>query len=202
MIRRFGLLASFAALVSLVAVPADAAWKLAKQSKTTTIAKSELQVRPEDDWNRNTYPPIAKSELWTIDGTSLNQLYFVTGLRQGETLFYDRNRNENPLPKMADGLLLAEIADFFESSVRISWETSLFEVTSMQPIEFAGNQGLRFTFDLGFQSSTVPRKGVVAATLVNGKLYMISFVAPNLHYYDDGLPKFEAVVRSAKFKTG
>jgi len=57
-------------------------------------------VTPSEDWNRNTDRPIKKGEVWTLDGAVLNELYFVSGLAAGETLFRDLDKKENPLPKL------------------------------------------------------------------------------------------------------
>jgi hypothetical protein len=62
------------AVAAIPAAPAVAGWKLAKQSAATTVAKGSLAVTPAEGWNRWSSRPIKKSEIWTLDGVSLNEL--------------------------------------------------------------------------------------------------------------------------------
>jgi len=182
----------------LACLPAHAAWKLVTRGQPVEVAKGKLSVTPGEDWNRSTSRPVKKSEVWTLDGGPLNELYFVSGLAPGETLFKDRDKKKNPLPRMGANMLLTDIPDFFESSTRIALQTSLFEVDRMEPTIFAGHPGIAFSFSYGIQQSPVVRKGIAAATLVDGQLYLISFIAPAIYYFDRDLPKAQAVIASAK----
>ena len=88
------------ALVTVPAGQALAGWKLVSPAKPATIGKSTLSVTAGEEWNRNTYRPIKKAELWTLDGLGLNELYFVTGLIAGEPLYRELDKKNKPLPKL------------------------------------------------------------------------------------------------------
>jgi len=195
--KRLIAIAGALALCMLAAAPAQAGWKLVEHAKAVKVAKGKHSVTPYEDWNRNTDRPIKKGEVWTLDGAVLNELYFVSGLAAGETLFRDLDKKENPLPKLGSSILLSDIPDFYESSSRVALKTSLFEIGTVEPTTFAGQQGIKFTFNYGVQDSPVIRKGVAAATLVNGQLHMITFIAPTIYYFDRDAPKAEAIVASA-----
>ncbi|HKX77029.1 MAG TPA: hypothetical protein VJM34_00715 [Novosphingobium sp.] len=194
--KRICRLIAAVALLTAVATPAFAGWKLVPKG-VPALAAGGLKVTPSDDWNRSSSRPIKKSEVWTLDGATLNELYFVSGLVPGETLFKDANKKERPLPKLRASMDLTEIPEFFESSQRVALNTSVFEITGVEPYKFAGKPGVRFCFQYAVQGATLIREGEVAATLVGDKLYLISFIAPSIHYFDRDRPKAEAIMASA-----
>jgi len=196
--KRIHKIAVAAILVAMTATPAFAGWKLMPKGEQTPILTGVLKVTPEDDWNRWSSHPMKKGEVWTLDGVTLNELYFVAGLAPGETLYKDVRKKDAPLPKMRAGMDLTEIPEFYESSNRIALNTSVFEVTDVQPAQLAGNPAVRFSFHYAVQGSTLMRKGQVTAALVQDKLYLISFIAPAIHYFDRDLPKAEAIMASAQ----
>ena len=98
--RKIAAIVLAAALVALPSVPANAGWKLINNGETVKVAKGSMRATPGQDWNRWTRRPIKKSEVWTLDGTNLNEIYFVSGLVAGETLYKDQRKNEQPLPEV------------------------------------------------------------------------------------------------------
>lgn len=187
------------ALATLPAGPAVAGWKLMSPGAAVVVAKGTLRVTPGEAWNRSSVRPIPKSELWTLDGALLNELYFVSDLLPGETLYRDAAKKDRPLPKLGGAMQLTDIPEFFESSNRVALNTSVFQVTGAQPAQVGGHDGIRFTFEYAVPDSALTRKGVAVATIVQGKLYLISFVAPSVFYFDRDRPKAEAIMASASF---
>lgn len=185
-------------LACLAVSPAQAGWKLVEKTKVIKVAKSKLSVTPGENWNRNSSRPIKKGEVWTLDGVGLNEVYFVSGLAAGETLFKELDKKNNPLPKLGSSVSLTDIPEFYESSVRVALQTSLFEIEKVEPVSFAEQQGIRFSFNYGVKDSPIIRKGMAQAALVNGQLHLIAFVAPTIHYFERDLPKAEALMASAK----
>lgn len=191
----------FVAAVLLAAVPAApavAGWKLARDAKAVAVAKGRLVVTPPQSWNSWSSRPIKKSEVWTLDGVALNELYFVSGLIPGETLYRDVAKKERPLPKMSAGMQLTDIPDFVESSMRVALKTSVFRVTNVEPTRFAGHEGVRFTYEYAVQDSPLVRKGIAAGTVAANQLYLINFTAPGVFYFDRDRPKVEAIMASAR----
>lgn len=187
------------ALASLPVTPALAGWKLVANSAAVAVAKSKLTVTPGEDWNRWSTRPIKKSEIWTLDGVSLNELYFVSGLVGGETLYRDANKKDAPLPKFASSMQLSDIPDFVESSQRIALNTSMFRITGSEAIQFAGLPGVKFTYEYAVEGNALVRKGLAAGTIANGQLHLITFTAPATYYFDRDRPKVEAIIASARF---
>lgn len=195
-------IAAFALAVALVAMPADpatAGWKLISNGETVKVAKGTMRVTPGKDWNRWSRRPIKKSEVWTLDGINLNEVYFVSGLVAGETLFRDRNKKEQPLPQMSDSLELTEIPEFVESSTRLSLGTSVFEMNSIEPSSLGGHQAVRFSYSYALSGSALQRRGLGVGTVVDGELYLVTYTAPEIYFFERDLPEFEAILTNLTF---
>lgn len=185
-------------LAAASAVPASAGWKVVPASEATQVAKSALTVTPTVDWNRNSSRPVKQSEVWTLDGTTLNELYFVGGLAEGQTLMREVDKKANPLPKLKSTLLATEIPEFFEGTLRTALGTSVFEIENVEPATFAGQPGVKFAFSFATQGDALVRKGIASGAMIGGKLYLMSFIAPSIHYFDRDRAKAEALFASSR----
>jgi len=188
-----------AAAVAMTPVAAaHAGWKMVDHGVAVQVAKSKLTVLPAEDWNRSSHRAGPKGETWSLDGPGINELYFLSGLAPTETVFKDADKKNKPLPPMGANLQLNEVPEFFESSIRVSYNTSLFEVTEVKPMRFLDQDGVRFTYEFAAQDNPMRYKGVAEATLIKGKLYLISFTAPTLYFFDRDSAKAEAIMASAR----
>ncbi len=197
--KRIYIVGAALVLAALPVTPVLAGWKLVEHNVATAVAKTALTVTASEDWNRSSTRPIKQSELWTLDGLRLNELYFVAGLLPGESLYKDADKKDHPLPKLSGTAQLSEIPEFFESSNRVALGTSAFQITGVQPSSFSGHDGVKFTYEYSVAGSALPRKGVAVGTVVNHQLYLISFTAPAIFYFDRDQAKAEAIMTSAKF---
>jgi hypothetical protein len=186
-----------AVLVAAPASPALAGWKLVPHGAAAKAA-GVITVTPGEDWNRSSRKPIKKGEVWTLDGANLNELYFVAGLIAGETLFKDIDKKNRPLPKVGASMVLTDIPEFFESSARITLNTSLFQIGTVAPAKFGAHDAVKFEYTYSVTGESLTRKGVAMGALVGGKLYLINFAAPSIHYYDRDAPKAHAIMASAQ----
>lgn len=189
-------IAAAVALATMSAVPAQAGWKLVETGKPAVVAKSTMKATAAEPWNRWSYRPIKKSEIWTLDGIALNELYFVSGLIPGEPLYREANKKDNPLPKFRNGMQLTEIPELFESSNRVVLGISTFTISGIEPFKFGGHDGVKFTYDYAVNGSALTRKGVAVGTIVNNQLHLISYTAPSLYYFDRDRAKAEAIMAS------
>lgn len=182
----------------LVSAPAMAGFKLMPAGQPQLIRKSPLTVTPGIAWNRLGPRLGRNAEAWTLDGNSLNDLIFYTAIPAGATLFREVDKKNKPLPKFDGKMLAPDVAAMFESSYRIANSTSLFSVDSIEPATFAGKSGFRFTYSFTVQNEEVKRSGEATGAIVNGQLYLITYEAPKIHYYDRNIADYRAVVASAK----
>jgi hypothetical protein len=186
--------------LSLAVAPAAAlaGWKVMPHKTPVAVAKSNLTVTPKSDWNRWSSRPSNKGEVWTLDGVSLNELSFFAGIAAGESIYKERNKKDKPLPKFDPKMTLPDVVQMFEASNRIIMETSLFKIDQVEPARLAGHNAVRFTYEYTVKDEEVRRKGEGRAAVIGGKLYLINFAAPALHYHDAGIEEVRAIMDSAK----
>lgn len=196
--KPIGLLVAAAVLAAAIASPALAGWKLVPHAQPIAVAKGTLTVTPGEDWNRQSSRPIPKGELWTLDGLGLNELYFVSGLIPGETIYKDTKKKDRPLPQFRAGAQLTDIPELFESSNRVVLNTSMFQITGVEPTTLGGQPGVKFAYEYAVEGSPLTRKGIAAGTISAGKLYLISFTAPSIHYFERDKARVEALMASAR----
>lgn len=184
-------------MMTLAAVPA-AAIKLVPAGVPIQVAKSGLTVVPAEDWNRFVIRPGRNAESWTLDGLTLNDVTYYGGIADGATLFREADKKGAPLPKFSATMLIPDIAQLFEASYRISNKTPIFSIDSIEPANFAGVAGFHFAYSFVVQGEEVRRKGEASGAISGGKLYMISYEAPVIHYFDQHLDAYQAIVKSAR----
>ena len=190
-----------AALGVLAATPASASYRLVPVGMEVQVARSSLSFTPDRDWNRLTNRVGRNAESWTLDGLTLNDVTFYGGIGDNETLFKEVNKTEKPLPRFSRTMLLPDVASLFEESYRIANNTSLFAIDSIEPGPFAGHPGFHFTYSFTIQSDEVRRKGEGYGAIVDGKLYMATFEAPVIHYFDRDVETFRKLVATAHVGT-
>ena len=187
------------ALIAAPAAPAIAGWKLIEQGETVKVAKGPMAATANAEWNKWSVRPIKQGEIWTLDGTALNELYFVTDLAAGQTLYRDSQKKEAPLPTFASSMELTDIPEFVESSTRLALNTSVFEMINVEPSQLGGHPAVRFTYEYSVEGSALARKGLGVGTIVGGKLHLVTYAAPETYFYDRDLPKVEAIISSVSF---
>jgi len=168
-----------------------------EKGKAAIVANSTMTITPPRDWNSLSAKPGKKAESWTLDGDLLNEVTFYGGIAAGEPLIRERSKKREPLPKLSQSALLAELPELLEATYRASKGIGSFTVTGSAAEPFLGQKGIRFTYEY-VDRDELPRKGEAHATLIGGALYMATLDAPRLHYYEAALLEFQALVRSAK----
>ncbi|MES2291085.1 MAG: hypothetical protein V4530_15255 [Pseudomonadota bacterium] len=188
----------FAAALALSASPAVAGYKLMPTGTKQPVGKLGLSVVPPNDWNRLGAKIGRNAESWTLDGLSLNDLSFYAGIEDGRTLFREIDKKNRPLPKFSSKMLLPDIVQMFEGSYRIASGTSLFSIGNVEPATFAGQPGVRFSYSFVQQDEEVKRNGEATGAIINGKLYLITYEAPAIYYFDRDVAAYRKLVETAK----
>ncbi|WP_414899808.1 hypothetical protein ACMT1E_09190 [Sphingomonas flavalba] len=183
---------------ALLLVGAADAHKLRTAGERVTVADSKMAVTPSRDWNRLGIKAGRHAETWTLDGTQLNDLTFYGGIAPGEPLVRERSRKHDPLPRFAAETLLVEIPGLLEGTYRTYKQIGTFAVQSVDPVRFLGHDGVHFTYQYTDDDQIV-RRGDAQAAIVDGRLYMVTFDAPRLHYFDRDAGAADAVMDSAGF---
>lgn len=174
------------------------AYKLVPHGVRVAVAKSALTVQPPIDWNRMQSRPGRNAEAWTLDGMPLNEVTFYGGIADGQTLFREVDKKRTPLPRFGATMLASDVVQLFESSYRLAGGSALFSVDDVAPATFAGRKGFRFAYSFTLKDEEVKRRGEAMGAIVDGRLYLISFEAPAIHYYERNLADYRALAGTAQ----
>jgi hypothetical protein len=172
------------------------AHKLRVKGETVTVANYDIAVTPTRDWNRLSVRAGKNSETWTLDGEQLDDVTFYGSIEPGNALVRERRKKSDPLPKFTKGTLLIEIPELLEGTYRTHRDIASFKLLSTEPEKFLGHDGVVFTYEYT-DADQLTRKGEAKAAIIRSKLYMMTFDAPRLHYYDQFIGDFRALANSA-----
>jgi len=171
--------------------------------KRVDVGNGSLSVAAPRQWNRvrpTIYQDILETEDWTLNGPLLDGISFVTGLKSGRYLIYQRKSSDQQVPKFREDMTPPEIAAMLETLFRVRGGTVQFNTLSLTPREFLGAaNGFQFDYE-HLDSDELWRKGRAVGAVINGRLYLILIDAAKSHYYPDTLPDFEAIVASARLR--
>jgi hypothetical protein len=166
------------------------------------VGDRTLSVSPPRPWNRqraSLFTDIRVVEDWTLNGPYLDGITFVTGLKNGRALVYQRRTTTQQVPKFRSNMTPPEIAAMVESLYRVRGGAVDFRTLAIQPRPFLGTNGFQFDYE-HLDGDELWRKGRAVGAVVNGRLYMILMDAARSHYYATILPDFEAIVASARLR--
>lgn len=161
------------------------------------IAKSSLAAVPAGEWNRLSRTDGKFTEVWTIDGDELDKVTFFGGVVRGEPLLREVNRKHEPLPTVKATMLITDIPALLETTYRIRGVRQM-NVDTQEPAMLGGRKAIRFTYSFT-RADEVRRKGEGIGALVGGKLYLVTYEAPALHFFDKDVAQYRALVASITF---
>jgi hypothetical protein len=202
-VRSLTLLISAAALSACASAGGDGfgsgRYSLVRVAETR-VGNDSMAVTPPREWNKissSLFVDIHAVEDWTQNGPYLDGISFVTGLKDGKALVYQRSRDDRQVPKFRSNMTPLEITAMIESLFRVRAGAVDFKTVSLSPRTFMGYNGFQYDYE-HLDGDEVRRKGRAVGAVIDGRLYLILFDAARSHYYGALLPDFEAVVNSAR----
>jgi hypothetical protein len=170
--------------------------------KRVNVGSRAMSVEAPRPWNRlrgMLFRDIREVEDWTLNGPFLDGISFVTGLRGGQYIIYQRKTEDQQVPKFRSDMTPPEIAAMLESLYRVRGGAVEFRTLGLQPRQFAGYPGFQLDYE-HLDTDELWRKGRVVGAVIGGRLYLILFDAARMHSYENALPDFEAIVASAQVR--
>ena len=168
-----------------------------------SVGDGSMVVTPTREWNRvsSTWSidDIRAVEDWTLNGSSLDSLSFVTGLKSGRYIIRQRKSTAQQVPKFRSDMTAPEITAMLESFYRVRAGTIDFKTTGLSPRQFMGYPGFQFDFD-HLDTDEVWRRGRTIGAVIDGQLYLVLLDGARSHYFNAALADFEAVANSARLK--
>ena len=175
----------------------------AVNARRVNVGNGNMTVVPPRPWNRHRpqlFADVAAVEDWTQNGPLLDDVTFITGLRSGRYMVRQRRTADEQVPKFRADMTPPEIAAMLESLYRVRGGAVDFRTLSIRPRAFLGTSGFQFDYE-HLDEDELWRRGRVVGAVINGELYLVMFDASRSHYYDAGLPDFEAIVASARLRS-
>lgn len=143
------------------------------------------------------YAPDGPDRVWTLDGLGLNALLIYGGVEDGEKLLEPKGEAGERIPSFASTMDGLELSELIGASVSRAMAGGLaVETLSLAPATFMGAPG--FETEFAFTgSSGLEMRGFAQGANVGGKLYLVMFVAPRMHYYAKDLDEVRGIAASA-----
>jgi len=166
------------------------------------VPVSSLQVTTNDAlWNRA--PQAATpflhsgSEMWTREGPLLDRLLILGGIGNGQALLKS-NSEDLVFPFFRSTMLPNEILELTEDSLaKLLGSNSLVSASGLRPTQLEGQRAVMF--DLEITASDDPARAGRALAFVSGEeLYVILYLATQLHYFDKHWAAAEGVMKSVR----
>ena len=169
------------------------------RARPTAVGNHSIVVIPPRDWNK-VYPrlflDIGEVEDWTQNGFTLDDMTFVTGLKNNQFIVRQDRREYRQVPRYRSDMTPPEIAAMIESLYRVKGGAVQFNTLSLAPRAFLGTGGFQFDYE-HLDGDEVWRKGRVVGATIGGRLYLIGLDAAKSHYFAADLPDFEAMANNA-----
>jgi hypothetical protein len=181
----------------IVSVPSFAEWAVMKADAEVKVAKGTIKVTPAAAWNRSTARPSRRGETWTRDGINLNELTFFGAIGDDEPILRQGWATNDKLPRYQADMLPTDIAELFEATHRMVLQSPVFKMGKVEPAKLGGHDGVRFGYSYAAQAEDLERRGEAVAAIVDGRLYLVNYVAPSLHYFEAGIDDVRKMVDGA-----
>lgn len=176
-----------AALLALL-VAACAQYTLVPPQPRVTVA-GVYSVDPQIAWSK---AEDAKHELWTVDGPLLQQVRFIKGLKDGDTL--TPAEGDKKLPPFDHKMTALEIKDFVVTSIAVADDLHLAS-ENLRPYKFGSAEGFRFEFTTT-RKDGLDMAGFVVGAVIKERLQLIIYYGTRLYYFDKHKDDVERLVRS------
>ena len=138
--------------------------------------------------------PYCRGGFITRDGVTLNRVHFVT-LRPGDSLL--RGDRDAEIPRYRDGLTDEEKVAFITASLEGMGYGSL-KLVEQHARELDGAPGARIAFTAR-QETGLDIRGEAALAERAGRLHLIIYLAPAIHYYDRDADAVDKLMNSFRF---
>jgi len=173
-----------AACANVSLVPAD---------KPASVGNG-LSVMPQRQWNQIK----ADHVVWTAEGTNVDQILFLTGIKSGKPLVELPGMRDERVGLFDSKMLPNDIQDLVVGTlVKTGYQT--VKPGNLTPCSFGGGQG--FCFDLDFSTPQgLQMKGMTMARKQGDTLDVFLFEAPSEYYFGALSPTVSKLFASAQTK--
>ncbi len=173
------------------------------RARPVSVGDGSVVVTSPREWNKVSsvwaIDDIRAVEDWTLNGSGLDSISFVTGLKSGRYIIRQSKRTAHQVPKFRSDMTAPEVTAMLESFYRVKAGTFDFKTVGLIPRQFLGYPGFQFDFD-HLDTDEVWRRGRAVGAVIGGRLYLVLLDGARSHYFAAALPDFEAVANSAALR--
>jgi hypothetical protein len=173
--------------------------RLIEANAPVQVAGAAFGVTPARTWNKLGARPGRGAEVWTLDGPALNEITFYGAIETDRPIFREVNRRERPLPRFSSTMLLTDIPTLLENSYRAGRGVVVYSTDRMEPTRFGGRDGVRFEYSFTTDDE-VRRRGEGYGAIVGGRLYLSTFEAAAIFYFDGAIEAYRQVVSNTTIR--
>ncbi len=138
-----------------------------------------FSVEPQIEWSSLDQGGI---EIWTVHGTGLEAVYFADGIADGEPFFEQKYfESDKQLPRFRGPMTANEAMEFIVDTLGLSGAGGV-RATALRPKKFGGHPGFRFDLDY-LAGSGLEGRGLAHGAVIDGKLYLLLYLAAAEHYF-------------------
>jgi len=178
----------FAALVLSVLAGCQGSYSLVGPGRTEV--GDEFSVAPSMAWSQASF---GERHLWTINGASLESIWFYAGIADGEALIVGTDDDED-VPRFDADMRPNEVMELILDSLGRAGAVKV-EGTGLRPAEFGGTKGYRFELSLQTAEGLMKR-GMAIGTVREQKLQFVVYMAADMYYYDTYREEAERIFAS------
>ena len=161
--------------------------------------RERLTVTVDRPWNQFESGLGDGTPTWTQDGVTVDALRFYVALKDGALIAPTPSepKGQKPLAFKA-GMGTSEIVGLFEGLY--SRGGSTFTLDKVEPAAFAGQPGFRFEWSGIRSGDDVRLRGIGWGAVRNGELFVITYTAPRLAFFQRHLASAQAIAQSARLR--
>ena len=176
------------------------AHKVVEPGEPRKVAKGVFLAVSGKQWNRLQQKEGKYQEVWSIDGHYLNRIAFYGAVPVEKPIIRERDKKRAPLPKVGAPMLLPDIPVLLERTYRAQYGIPIFEIGIQEPASFLGHDGIRFEYEFTRTDDEVKRRGEGFGVMIDGALFLGTYEAPSLHYFERDRPEFRQIVERLELR--
>jgi len=177
--------------IVLVVLSGCSAYTLVEPQRVTI--NDLYSVKPGIQWSQMKQGNV---HLWTVDGSALESIRFISGVREGIPVV-DIVNDKHETPFRAD-MSEPELVDAVVDALTNSGAQQVI-ARDLQLSPFGKLDGFRFKLDY-LAEDGLRKNGDIIGVVKNDALYLVLYTGASLHYYPKFHDEFEQIVQSIEIK--
>ena len=171
------------------------------ESGSKTLGE-RMTVTLEGAWNQLNAPGLGPAQVWTMEGTLVDQLLLYSGLPDNEAVHAtggtQQPDGERKTFRFRSTMGGDEIASLFQGM--LTRDGSRYTLEKLEPMDFGGVKGFRFEFVLIRKLDNVRLLGRGYGAVSKGQLFAMLYMAPRLTFFARHSARVENIARSARIR--